>query len=60
MTASKDDKNYQILATNRRARRDYELDNEVECGIVLVGSEVKSLRSGRASIAESYAGSRAR
>ena len=55
MAASKDDKNYQILATNRRARRDYELENEVECGIVLVGSEVKSLRSGRASIAESYA-----
>ncbi len=55
MSASKDEKNYRILASNRRARRDYEIEEEIECGIVLAGSEVKSLRTGKATIAESYA-----
>jgi SsrA-binding protein len=44
-----------VVATNRRARHDYEILETLECGIVLVGSEVKSLREGRAQIAESYA-----
>lgn len=42
-------------ATNRRARHDYHIDETYEAGIVLTGAEVKSLRSGRASLAESYA-----
>ena len=42
-------------ATNRRARYDYDIDETFEAGIVLTGAEVKSLRSGRASLAESYA-----
>jgi SsrA-binding protein len=43
------------VATNRRARHDYELIDTFECGIVLQGSEVKSLREGRAQIADAYA-----
>ena len=43
------------VATNRRARYDYEIIETLECGIMLSGSEVKSLRNGRATIAESYA-----
>ncbi|MBN9318122.1 MAG: SsrA-binding protein [Caulobacterales bacterium 68-7] len=44
-----------LIAENRRARYDYFLDDAVECGIALTGTEVKSLRTGRANIAESYA-----
>ena len=43
------------VATNRRARRDFELLETLEAGIVLAGSEVKSLRGGKAQIAEAYA-----
>lgn len=43
------------VATNRRARRDYAFDETYEAGIVLTGAEVKSLRAGRASLAEAYA-----
>lgn len=42
------------VATNRRARHDYEIDETYEAGIVLTGSEVKSLRGGKASLAEAY------
>jgi SsrA-binding protein len=44
-----------LVAENRRARFDYFLEESVEAGLVLTGSEVKSLRLGRANIAESYA-----
>jgi SsrA-binding protein len=44
-----------LIAENRRARYDYFLDDSVEAGLVLTGTEVKSLRQGRANIAESYA-----
>ena len=44
------------VAENRRARHDYQIEETLEAGIILQGSEVKSLRTGRASIAESYAG----
>jgi SsrA-binding protein len=44
-----------LIAENRRARFDYFLDDFVEAGIMLTGTEVKSLRTGRANIAESYA-----
>jgi len=43
------------LAENRRARFDYFLDDVVEAGIALLGTEIKALRDGRANIAESYA-----
>jgi SsrA-binding protein len=43
------------VATNRRARHDYAIEERYEAGIVLTGSEVKSLRQGRASLAESFA-----
>jgi SsrA-binding protein len=44
-----------LIAENRRARYDYFLEENFEAGIVLTGTEVKSLRNGRANIAESYA-----
>lgn len=43
------------VARNRRARHDYDILEVLECGIVLQGSEVKSLRSGRVSLQETYA-----
>ncbi len=45
---------YKVIADNRRARFDYFLENNIEAGIALTGTEVKSLRLGRANIAESY------
>ena len=44
-----------VVAENRRARFDYFVDERVEAGIALVGTEVKSLRHGEGSIAEAYA-----
>ena len=44
-----------IVSSNRKARHDYEILERVEAGLVLTGSEVKSLRGGRASIADAYA-----
>ncbi|MEI8396063.1 MAG: SsrA-binding protein SmpB [Rhodospirillaceae bacterium] len=54
----KDDEAHTV-AQNRRARFDYFIEDTLEAGIVLAGTEVKSLRSGRASINESYAGEQA-
>ena len=45
-----------FAAQNRRARHDYAIEDTVEAGIVLTGSEVKSLRAGRATLNEAYAG----
>jgi SsrA-binding protein len=53
--AKSENKNYKVIAENRRARYDYAIDEEIECGIVLTGSEVKSLRLNTAQITESYA-----
>ena len=44
-----------LVASNRRARHDYEIVDTLECGIVLQGSEVKSLRAGRIALQDSYA-----
>ena len=44
-----------LVAENRRARYNYEIEDTIEAGIILTGSEVKSLRVGKANIAESYA-----
>ena len=49
------DPNNQTVAVNRRARHDYEILDEIECGIVLHGSEVKSIRNSQISIEESFA-----
>jgi SsrA-binding protein len=45
-----------VVAQNRRARHDYHIEEHIEAGLALTGSEVKSLRGGRASIGEAYAG----
>ena len=44
-----------LIADNRRARHDYHLTDRVEAGLVLTGTEVKSLRDGRADLARAYA-----
>src|SRR5262245_44447371 len=44
-----------LIADNRKARHDYQLLDRLECGLVLTGTEVKSLRAGRAALAQSYA-----
>lgn len=43
-----------VLASNRRARHDYEIVKVVEAGLVLLGSEIKSVRAGRVSLQEAY------
>ena len=53
--AKDDNPNSKQIADNRRARYDYAIEEDVECGIVLEGSEVKSLRQGGTQIAEAYA-----
>lgn len=44
-----------LIASNRRARHDYEISDTVEAGMVLVGPEVKSLRGGKANLSDAYA-----
>src|SRR5262245_25991304 len=46
-----------VVATNRRALHDYHVDERLEAGLVLTGSEVKSLRDGKAQMADAYAAS---
>jgi SsrA-binding protein len=53
--APKSDPNSKLIAENRRARFDYFIESDLEAGIILSGSEVKSLRQGGANIGESYA-----
>ncbi len=50
---------FKVIADNRKARFNYEIGETYEAGIALTGSEVKSLRAGKANIAESYADARA-
>ena len=56
--AAKSDSNIRVVAHNRKARFNYQIDETFEAGIALTGSEVKSLRQGKATIAEAYADSR--
>ncbi|AIN82767.1 SsrA-binding protein [Corynebacterium sp. ATCC 6931] len=44
-----------MVATNRRARHDYNILDTYECGVVLVGTEVKALREGKASLNDAFA-----
>ena len=55
MAKKPDNKNYKVIAENRRARYDYAIEDDIEVGIILTGSEVKSLRTGQSNIADSYA-----
>lgn len=54
--APKPEPNRRIVADNRAARFHYAIEDTLEAGISLTGTEVKSLRSGRATIGEAYAG----
>jgi len=56
--AAKPETNFKIIADNRKARFNYEIGEVFEAGIALTGTEVKSLRVGKATIGESYAGAR--
>jgi len=50
----KDDPNSRVVARNRKAKREFEILDQLECGIVLHGSEVKSIRNGKISINEAF------
>ncbi|CAM3832234.1 SsrA-binding protein SmpB [Nocardiopsis rhodophaea] len=49
------EKGRKVIAQNRRARHDYHIDDTYEAGLVLTGTEVKSLRAGRASLTDGFA-----
>ncbi|MBI3864448.1 MAG: SsrA-binding protein SmpB [Planctomycetia bacterium] len=55
VTRSSDNPNDKTICTNRKARHEYEILDQLECGVVLKGSEVKSLRDGKVSLDEAYA-----
>ena len=54
-SAGQDNPNDRLIARNRKARHDYEVLETLEAGMVLVGSEVKSLRAGRANLTDAWA-----
>jgi SsrA-binding protein len=56
--AKKADPNFKVVADNRKARFNYAIGETFEAGIALTGTEVKSLREGKATIAESFASAR--
>ena len=56
--AAKPPRTFKIIADNRKARFNFEIGEVFEAGIALTGTEVKSLRAGKATIAESYADAR--
>lgn len=51
----KADDDIQVICRNKRALHDYEVSDTLECGVVLVGTEVKSLREGQSSLEDAYA-----
>ncbi len=55
MSPRSSDAGQKTVATNRRARRDYDILERVEAGIALTGAEVKSLRGGKGSLSEAFA-----
>lgn len=55
MSQQKSDPNSRLISENRQARYHYAVEDDLEAGIVLTGSEVKALRTGQSNIAESYA-----
>ena len=56
--AAKAERPFKIVADNRKARYNYQIGETFEAGVALTGSEVKSMRTGKASIGESYAAAR--
>jgi SsrA-binding protein len=56
--SAKDEPAKKVVATNRKARHDYLIEDTIEAGLVLTGTEVKSLRMGRASLVDAYADDR--
>lgn len=56
--SAKDEPAKKVVATNRKARHDYLIEDTVEAGLVLTGTEVKSLRMGRASLVDGFADER--
>lgn len=56
--AAKTERRFKVVADNRKARFNYEIGETFEAGMALTGTEVKSLRAGKAAIAEAYADSR--
>lgn len=52
---NKKDNNYSLISQNKKARFDYTIEDTVECGVILTGTEVKSLRLNKASINEAHA-----
>lgn len=54
MAKQKENPNNKLVAENRKARYNYAIEDTLECGIMLAGSEVKSLRAGGVNIAEAY------
>src|SRR5580698_10161253 len=56
--ATKPERKLRVVADNRKARFNYFIDETMEAGVALTGTEVKSLRQGKATIAESYADAR--
>lgn len=55
MTKTKDPPGLKLIAQNRKARHDYTIEDTVEAGLQLAGTEVKALRDGKANLAEAYA-----
>lgn len=55
MAKKKKNKDRSVIAQNRKARHDFHILDTYECGIVLVGTEIKSLREGKASLVEAFA-----
>ncbi|MCB1001466.1 MAG: SsrA-binding protein SmpB [Acidimicrobiales bacterium] len=55
MASSNDRSANKVIASNRRARHDYAIEDTIEAGIVLTGSEVKACREGQVKLADSYA-----
>ena len=53
--AKKQGEGFRVACTNKKARRDYDIDETLEAGIVLWGNEVKSLRDARANLMDAYA-----
>ena len=56
--ADKNERAIKVVAENRKARFNYSIEDTIEAGIALTGTEVKSARSGKSTIAESYADSK--
>jgi len=53
--AKKTEPGFKVVATNRKAYHDYSIEDTIEAGLVLIGSEIKSIRDGRVNLRDSYA-----